>query len=106
VPPVSDSNAFVFQYEAIAKKTGQNPLDVVSRVKPGEEKDLTRLTQIRWVEGLHALWDGLVRAHPKLRIDNANWRITGPDIEVMSRSVESLTRSEIEVYGIPFVNLR
>jgi alpha-galactosidase len=36
-----------------------------------------------------------------LIIDNANWRITGPDIEVMSRSVGSLTRSETECAGLP-----
>jgi alpha-galactosidase len=60
------------------------------------------ITEIRWVEGLYAIWDELLRKHPKLMIDNANWRITGPDIEVMSRSVGSLTRSEIDCYGIPF----
>jgi alpha-galactosidase len=258
VPPVSASNAFVYQYEAIAKKTGRNPLEVVSQLKPGEEKSLQGLTddalnwvnetnqldfirgmpavgienywldagwfegewpfgvgswipdpqkfphglklvgdaahqrgfkfllwfepgrvgqgseiatqhpewvlhrpeegrlgglfnygdpaalrwmtqtlsgkitdwgidiyrqdsnicplpfwrsaddpdrqgiaEIRWVEGLYGLWDGLLRAHPKLIIDNANWRITGPDIEVLSRSVGSLTRSETECGGIP-----
>ena len=64
--------------------------------------DRQGVSEIRWVEGLYSLWDGLLRGHPKLMIDNANWRITGPDIEVMSRSVGSLTRSEIDVYGIPF----
>jgi len=257
VPPVGNSNAFVYEYDAIAKKTGQNPLDVVSQLKPGEEKDLAGLaddalnsvnegnqldfirgmpadielywldagwfpgewpfgvgtwdadpkkfphglkplgdaahqkglkfllwfepgrvgagsviatqhpewvlhrpeegrlgglfnfgdpaalqwmtetlstridewgidiyrqdsnmcpllfwqaadapdrqgiTEIRWVEGLYGLWDGLLRNHPTLMIDNANWRITGPDIEVMSRTVGSLTRSETECGGIP-----
>jgi alpha-galactosidase len=258
VPPVSASNAFVYQYEAIAKKTGRNPLEVVSQLKPGEEKSLQGLTddalnwvneknqldfirdmppvgienywldagwfegewpfgvgswnpdpkkfphglkvvgdaahqkgfkfllwfepgrvgqgsqiatehpewvlhrpqegklggvfnygdpaalrwmtqsisgkitdwgidiyrqdsnicplpfwlaadtpdrqgitEIRWVEGLYGLWDGLLREHPKLMIDNANWRGTGPDLEVMSRSVGSLTRSETECGGIP-----
>ncbi len=257
LPPVANSNAFVYEYEAIAKKTGQNPLDVVSQLKPGEEKkfagladdalnwvnegnqldfirgmppsmelywldagwfpgkwpfgvgtwdadpkkfphglkplgdaahqrglkfllwfepgrvgagsaiatqhpewvlhrpeegklgglfnfgdpaalqwmtetlstridewgidiyrqdsnmcpllfwqtadapDRQGITEMRWVEGLYGLWDGLLRKHPKLMIDNANWRITGPDIEVMSRSVGSLTRSETECGGIP-----
>ena len=66
-----------------------------------DEPDRQGITEIRWVEGLYSLWDGLLRAHPKLVIDNANWRITGPDIEVMSRSVGSLTRSETECGGIP-----
>jgi alpha-galactosidase len=66
-----------------------------------DNPDRQGITEIRWVEGLYELWDGLLRAHPKLIIDNANWRITGPDIEVMSRSVGSLTRSETECAGIP-----
>jgi alpha-galactosidase len=63
--------------------------------------DRQGITEIRWIEGLYGLWDGLLREHPKLIIDNANWRITGPDIEVMSRSVGSLTRSETECGGFP-----
>jgi alpha-galactosidase len=69
--------------------------------KNTDDPDRQGITEIRWVEGLYALWDGLLQAHPKLIIDNANWRITGPDIEVMSRSVGSLTRSETECGGIP-----
>ena len=66
-----------------------------------DSPDRQGITEIHWVEGLYGLWDGLLREHPKLMIDNANWRITGPDIEVMSRSVGSLTRSETECGGIP-----
>jgi alpha-galactosidase len=70
--------------------------------RAADTADRQGISEIRWVEGLYALWDDLLRGHPKLMIDNANWRITGPDIEVMSRSVGSLTRSEIDAYGIPF----
>jgi alpha-galactosidase len=66
-----------------------------------DEPNRQGITEIRWVEGLYGLWDELLRKHPKLMIDNANWRITGPDIETMSRSVGSLTRSETECGGIP-----
>jgi len=66
-----------------------------------DSPDRQGIAEIRWVEGLYGLWDGLLRRHPKLMIDNANWRITGPDLEVMSRSVGSLTRSETECGGIP-----
>ena len=66
-----------------------------------DSPDRQGITEIRWVEGLYGLWDGLLREHSKLMIDNANWRGTGPDIEVMSRSVGSLTRSETECGGIP-----
>jgi alpha-galactosidase len=43
----------------------------------------------------------LLRRFPKLEIDNANWRVTGPDLEVMKRSIGSLTRSELTNGGIP-----
>src|SRR5262249_34905820 len=65
-----------------------------------DASDRLGIAEIRWVEGLYELWDKLLRTHPKLMIDNANWRITGPDIETMSRSV-GLTRSETECGGIP-----
>ena len=61
--------------------------------RTADDPDRQGITEIRWVEGLYGLWDGLLREHPKLMIDNANWRITGPDLEVMSRSAGSLTRN-------------
>ncbi|HEX4486080.1 MAG TPA: alpha-galactosidase [Terriglobales bacterium] len=66
-----------------------------------DDDDRQGIAENRWVEGLYKLWDGLLRQRPGLMIDNANWRITGPDIEVMSRSVGSLSRSETECAGIP-----
>ena len=53
------------------------------------------------IEGFYAVWDGLLKRHPNLEIDNANWRITGPDIEAMKRTIGSLTRSEITSGGLP-----
>ena len=47
------------------------------------------------------MWDGLLQRFPKLEIDNANWRVTGPDLEVMKRSIGSLTRSEVTSGGLP-----
>jgi alpha-galactosidase len=69
--------------------------------RAADNADRQGIAENHWVEGLYALWDDLLRAHPGLMIDNANWRITGPDIEVMSRSVGSLTRSETECGGLP-----
>ena len=63
--------------------------------------DRQGITEIRQIEGFYALWDGLLKRFPKLEIDNANWRVTGPDLEVMKRSVGSLTRTEIAGPGIP-----
>ncbi len=63
--------------------------------------DRQGITEIHQIEGFYALWDGLLKRFPKLEIDNANWRVTGPDLEVMKRSIGSLTRSEITSGGLP-----
>jgi len=63
--------------------------------------DRQGVTENHDIEGLYAMWDGLLKRHPNLEIDNANWRITGPDIEAMKRTVGSLTRSEICGAGLP-----
>jgi alpha-galactosidase len=57
--------------------------------------------RIRQIEGLYAMWDGLLQRFPHLVIDNANWRETGPDIEAMRRTLGSLTRSEVTNGGVP-----
>jgi alpha-galactosidase len=63
--------------------------------------DRRGITEIRQIEGLYAFWDELLKRFPQLEVDNANWRVTGPDIEAMKRSVGSLTRTEIAGPGIP-----
>lgn len=70
--------------------------------KSADRSDRQGITEIRDVEGLYKLWSGLLKDNPGLMIDNANWRITGPDIEVMKRSIGSLTRSEVDDSGIPY----
>jgi alpha-galactosidase len=51
------------------------------------------------------MWDELRARHPKLIIDSCNWRNTGPDIEVMSRSAGAWTRSEVADCGrLPIAN--
>jgi alpha-galactosidase len=63
--------------------------------------DRQGITEIRQIEGLYAMWDGLLQRFPHLLIDNANWRETGPDIEAMRRTVGSLSRSEVTAAGVP-----
>jgi alpha-galactosidase len=63
--------------------------------------DCQGITEIRQIEGLYAMWDGLLQRFPRLVIDNANWRETGPDIETMRRTLGSLTRSEVTNGGVP-----
>jgi alpha-galactosidase len=63
--------------------------------------DRVGMTEIAQIEGLYAMWDGLLERFPGLEIDNANWRVTGPDIEAMRRTIGSLTRSEVTNGGVP-----
>jgi alpha-galactosidase len=63
--------------------------------------DRQGITEIRQIEGLYGMWDGLLQRFPHLLIDNANWRETGPDIEAMRRTVGSLSRSEVTAAGVP-----
>ena len=66
-----------------------------------DSPDRQGITEIRQIEGFYRMWDGLLARFPNLEIDNANWRVTGPDLEVMKRSIGSLTRSEITSGGLP-----
>jgi alpha-galactosidase len=73
--------------------------------RAADAPDRQGITENHDIEGFYALWDGLLLRHPKLVIDNANWRITGPDIEVTKRSIGSLTRTELDGYEyFPEVN--
>ena len=105
-----DPAALSWMVETLSTRIGEWGVDIYrqdSNICPvpfwqtADDPDRQGITEIHWVEGLYQLWDELLRKHPKLIIDNANWRITGPDIEVLSRSVGSLTRSETECGGIP-----
>jgi alpha-galactosidase len=69
--------------------------------RDADTPDRQGITEIRQIEGLYAMWDGLLQRSPHLVIDNANWRETGPDIEAMRRTTGSLTRSEVTASGVP-----
>jgi len=62
--------------------------------RDSDASDRQGIAEIRHVEGLYAMWDELLKRHPGLMIDNANWRGTGPDLEVLMRSAGSWTSSE------------
>lgn len=67
--------------------------------RANDAEDRQGITEIRYVEGLYALLDELRQRHPRLIIDNSNWRCTGPDFEMMRRSSGSFTRSEVPDLG-------
>ena len=70
--------------------------------RAADAPDRQGITENHDIEGFYAMWDALLQKHPKLEIDNANWQITGSDIELMKRSVESLSRTQVDGFGIPF----
>jgi len=49
--------------------------------------DRQGMTEIRYVEGLYAFWDELLRRHPRLRIDNCASGGRRLDLEMLSRSI-------------------
>ena len=55
--------------------------------------DRRGMTEIRYVEGLYAMWDELLARHPGLRIDNCASGGRRIDLETLSRSVV-VTRSD------------
>jgi alpha-galactosidase len=59
------------------------------------------ITEIRYIEGLYALWDELRQRHPNLDIDNCASGGRRIDLETMSRSFP-LWRSDTQCAGKPF----
>ncbi len=55
--------------------------------RAADPPDRRGMTEIRWVEGLYAFWDELLRRHPHLLIDNCASGGRRIDLETMSRSV-------------------
>ncbi len=78
-----------------------NNINPVPFWQHADTPDRQGITEIRQIEGLYAMWDRLLQRFPNLTIDNANWRVTGPDIEAMHRTIGSLTRSEVTNGGVP-----
>lgn len=70
--------------------------------RQADAPDRQGITEIRQIEGFYAFFDALQKRFPKLVVDNANWRGTGPDLEMMKRSVGCLTRSELTSSGLPY----
>lgn len=72
--------------------------------------DRQGMTEIRWVEGLYAFWDGLLERHPNLIIDNCASGGRRIDLESMSRSTPfwrtdypaNATVKQCHTFGVSF----
>lgn len=61
--------------------------------------DRSGISQIRFLEGFYAFWDGLLKNHPNLLIDNCACGGRKLDLETISRSI-ALWRSDAQASGL------
>jgi alpha-galactosidase len=69
-------------------------IDPLSFWQAADAPDRQGITEIRYIEGLYAFWDELLRRHPNLLIDNCASGGRRIDLETTSRSVP-LWRSDL-----------
>lgn len=62
-------------------------MDPLDAWRKNDTEDRQGITEIRYVEGLYAMWDELLAKHPGLLIDNCSSGGRRIDIEMCSRSV-------------------
>ena len=78
--------------------------------RAADAPDRQGITEIRWVEGLYAFWDELLRRHPHLIIDNCASGGRRIDLETLGRSTPfwrtdfpaNLTGKQCHTYGLSF----
>jgi alpha-galactosidase len=78
--------------------------------RAADTPDRQGITEIRWVEGLYAFWDELLRRHPGLLIDNCASGGRRIDLETLSRSTPfwrtdfpgDLGGKQCHTYGLSF----
>jgi alpha-galactosidase len=78
--------------------------------RAADSVDRQGMTEIRWVEGLYAFWDELLRRNPNLIIDNCASGGRRIDLETLSRSTPfwrtdfpgDVTARQCHTYGISF----
>ncbi len=78
--------------------------------RAADAPDRLGITEIRWIEGLYAFWDDLLRRYPHLIIDNCASGGRRIDLETLSRSTPfwrsdfrgNLTANQCHSYGLSF----
>ena len=76
--------------------------------RAADTPDRQGITEIRWVEGLYAFWDELLRRHPGMLIDNCASGGRRIDLETLTRSTPfwrtdfpgDLTGKQCHTYGL------
>ena len=72
--------------------------DGLSLWPPDARSDRSGISQVRYTEGFYAFWDGLLKRHPALLIDNCGCGGRKLDLETMRRSIV-LWRSDCQASG-------
>ena len=68
-------------------------MDLLDFWRNADTPDRQGISEIRYIEGLYALWDELLKRHPGLIIDNNSTGNRRLDLETISRSI-GMTRSD------------
>lgn len=93
---LSDPDARRWLTELLCKRIEEFGLDVyrndfnmdpLSFWRDNDAPDRQGITEIRYIEGLYAMWDELLQRHPGLMIDNCSSGGRRIDLEMCSRSV-------------------
>lgn len=67
-----------------------------------DSPDRIGMTEIRYIEGLYAMWDELRQCHPGLWIDNCASGGRRIDLETLSRSLPLWASDFFDTFGLPF----
>ncbi len=106
---LGDPAARAWLTESLSKCIGEWGIDVFRNdfnIDPlrfwqqADEPDRQGLTEIRYIEGLYAMWDDLRARHPGMFIDNCASGGRRIDLETMSRSIP-LWRSDTQCVARP-----
>lgn len=72
-------------------------IDPLPTWRAADAPDRIGMTEIKYIEGLYAFWDGLLADHPNLVIDNCASGGRRLDLEMISRSI-ALWRSDVQCF--------
>ncbi|MFZ2654573.1 MAG: alpha-galactosidase [Victivallales bacterium] len=84
---ITDRISQIIDQEGIDLYRQDFNIDPLKYWRNNDEPDREGITEIRYVEGLYAFWDELLRCHPNLIIDNCSSGGRRIDIEMARRSI-------------------
>ena len=92
---ITDRISLIITQEGIDVYRQDFNIDPLAFWRHTDEPEREGMTEIRYVEGLYAFWDELLRRHPNLLIDNCSSGGRRLDLETTRRSIP-LWRSDLQ----------